>query len=189
MVYKCLPYIVHTHDICLVTRYTLIKMQILKKVQLYMWWIDWSIMLISFQKGRIMYTTNWYTNIRLVIFLNKTYRWLFIRTVVIFNSKDRNEYSVPVCILTLGALEKVSRGCMRKATRMFTMSNKTKYNIQCATWKDKKQVTFIHTNLVHHGGDTTVKRHVKSKKHREDLDAPPIQTDYAKYFSRCEWSQ
>ena len=86
-----------------------------------------------------------------------------IRTMVTSGSKDRNKYSVPLCRLAPGSLDKVSRGCMRKVTRMFTMANKTKYDMQCTTWKDKKQVTFIHKNLVQHGGDTTVKRHVKSK--------------------------
>ena len=67
---------------------------------------------------------------------------------------------------------------MRKATRTYRLS-KGMYNLQCTTWKDKKQVTFLHIHLVTSDGDTTVKRHFKGKRKSVHFDAPPIQPDYA----------
>ena len=114
-------------------------------------------------KGRILYSDNWYTTTRLAKYLYGTYQWLFVGTVVTNESKDRNENSVPFRKLSSGALKKVNRGWMRKATLPVTGNTplygnkKEEYHIQCTTWKDKKQVTFVHTHLVKNDGDTTVK--------------------------------
>ena len=137
-------------------------------------------------KGRILYADNWYTTTRLAKFLYETYRWLFVGTVVTNDSKDRNENSVPFRKLSNGALKKVERGWMRKAILSVIGKRNEKYHVQCTTWKDKKQVTFLHTHLVQHGGDTIVKRHVKGNKQRIDLSAPPIQPDHAKYFNAVD---
>ena len=75
---------------------------------------------------------------------------------------------------------------MRKATRIVKGINNEVFHLQCTTWKDKKQVTFLHTNLVQKDGNTTVKRHVKGKKKRVELNAPPIQVDYATYFNAVD---
>ena len=132
-------------------------------------------------KGRVLYADNWYTTLRLAKHLYEKYCWLFVGTVVPSDSKDRNDNSVPFRRLTPGALDKLDRGWMRKATT--TMAQ---YHIQCTTWKDKKQVTFIHTNLVQNTGDITVKRHVKHKRYRLDIKAPAIQKDYATYFNAVD---
>ena len=98
-------------------------------------------------------------------------------------SKDKNENIIPFRKLSNGALKKLSRGWMRKATTPVKGKNYEKFHLQCTTWKDKKQVIFVHTNLVQNDGDTTVNRHVKGKKQRVDLNAPPTQPDYANYFN------
>ena len=135
-------------------------------------------------KGRILYTDNWYTTLRLAKFLYVKYGWLFVGTVVPSDSKVRNENSIPFRRLTSGALDKIERGWMRKATMMVTGQGKNRtHHIQCTTWKDKKQVTFVHTHLVKPSEETTVKRHVKNKRKRVDIKAPTIQQDYATYFN------
>ena len=75
---------------------------------------------------------------------------------------------------------------MRKDTLPVIGNKKELYYIQCTTWKDKKQVTFLHTHLVKNDGDTTVKRHVKGKRQRIKLNAPPIQPEYVKYFNAVD---
>ena len=59
------------------------------------------------------------TTIPLVKYLYETYGWLFVGTIVPSDSKDSNENSVPFRKLTQGALDKVGRGWMRQATKMF----------------------------------------------------------------------
>ena len=137
-------------------------------------------------KGRILYSDNWYTTTKLAKYLYETYQWLFVGTVVANESKDRNENSVPFRKLSPGTLKKINRGWMRKATLPVIGNKKELYYIQCTTWKDKKQVTFLHTHLVKHDGDTTVKRHVKGKRQRIKLNAPPIQPEYVKYFNAVD---
>ena len=75
---------------------------------------------------------------------------------------------------------------MRKATLPVVGQKKDIYHIQCTTWKDKKRVTFLHSRLVQNDGDTKVKRHVKGKRLRIDLNAPPIQPEYVKYFNAVD---
>ena len=73
-----------------------------------------------------------------------------------------------------------------KATLPGTGNTNEKYHIQCATWKDKKQVTFLHTHLVKNDGDTKVKRHMKGKRQRINLNAPSIQPEYVNYFNAVD---
>ena len=75
---------------------------------------------------------------------------------------------------------------MRKAALPIVGEKRERYYVQCTTWKDKKQVTFLHTHLVQNHGDITIKRHVKDKKQRVSLKAPPTQTDYVNYFNAVD---
>ena len=97
-------------------------------------------------KGRILYMDNWYTTLRLAKHLYETYGWLFVGTVVPSYSKDRNKNSLPFCRLTPGALEKIERGWMRKATRTISGKGNKKFHLQCTTWKDKKGHFFAYTS-------------------------------------------
>ena len=74
---------------------------------------------------------------------------------------------------------------MRKASRTYKGRNGT-YNVQCTTWKDKKQVNFPHTHLVKGDGNTTVRRHAKGQRIRVNFEAPPIQHDYAQYYNAVD---
>ena len=137
-------------------------------------------------KGRILYYDNWYTTTRMSKYLYEIYHWLFVGTMVANKSKDRNENNVPFRNLSPCALKKINRGWTRKETLRVIGNNNEKYHIQCTTWKDKKQVKFVHTNLVNNEGDTTVKRYIKGRMQIIDLNAPSIQPDYAKYFNAVD---
>ena len=65
-------------------------------------------------KGRILYLDKWYTSIGLVRYLYETYCCLFVRTVVVNDSKDRNKNSVPFRRLSAGALKTIDRGRAEK---------------------------------------------------------------------------
>ena len=62
-------------------------------------------------------------------------------------------------------------------------ANNNRYFIQCTTWRDKKQMMFLHTKLVGPSVAHQVKRHVKGKQQRVDLSAPSIQKEYAANFN------
>jgi len=51
--------------------------------------------------------------------------------------------------------------------------------VQVTTWKDRKQVMFVHTHLVNGSGNETTKRYVKGKKIRKEIDCPPVVKDYS----------
>ena len=54
-----------------------------------------------------------------------------------------------------------------------------KYYIQCTTWRDKKQVMFLHAHFVEASKDNTVRRHVREQSQRIEINGPTIQQDYA----------
>ena len=89
-------------------------------------------------KGRILYTDNWYTSIRLGRYLYEKYRWLFVGTVVVSDSKVQQENSLQFCKLSSGIIKNIIRGWMRKATRTYRL-HQGMYNLQCTTWKDKNK--------------------------------------------------
>ena len=84
-------------------------------------------------KGRILYTDNWYTTLRLAKFLYAKYGWLFLGTVVPSDSKVRNENSMPFFRLTSGAVDKIERDWMRKAAMKVSSRGTKTHHIQCTT--------------------------------------------------------
>ena len=60
------------------------------------------------------------------------------------------------------------------------------YYIQCSTWRDKKQVMFIHTKAVGRTEAGDVLRHVKGKSKRVSLKAPNVQKIYANNFNAVD---
>jgi len=81
----------------------------------------------------------------------------------------------------------VPRGWYREAVvEIKTKRNRRRYFIQCTTWRDKKQVMFLHTHLVGPSSGYSVRRHVKVKSKRVKLSAPRIQADCAKHFNAVD---
>ena len=79
---------------------------------------------LTASRGRVLYTDNWYTSMKLAKHFFEKYGWTICGTV-------------PFLKLSGGALM-VERGWFREAViKMKTPSGKT-YYIQCTTWRDKK---------------------------------------------------
>ena len=89
---------------------------------------------------------------------------------------------MPFLKLSNGALLKVGRGWFRSAT--YGLKHQAlKYHIQCTTWRDKKQVMFLHSYLVRPSKDGVVLRHVHGAVERLPIKGPSVQKDYAQYYS------
>ena len=132
------------------------------------------------QAGRILFTDNWYTSIALAKHLFFEYKWLFVGTITPTDKKCRVDYDIPFLKLSKGALSNISRGWSRRATIEIAKGS-SKALVQCTTWKDKKQVMFLHTNCVEPTTDrTTTKRYVKGRREKEVIQCPPVQQDYTK---------
>ena len=137
-------------------------------------------------RGRVLYTDNWYTSVDLAKMLFEKYGWHFCGTITPTDKKSRANEDVPFLKLSNGALRDVERGWFREAVLEKKTPTGKRYCIQCSTWRDKKQVMFLHTNLVGATESVTVKRHVKNKKQRVTLQAPQSQHDYAKHFNAVD---
>jgi len=67
------------------------------------------------------------------------------------------------------ALDTVVRGWSRRATTSIKGKQGRKGMTQVTTWKDRKQVMFVHTHLV---GSDEKKSYVKGQKERIEIDCP-----------------
>ena len=138
---------------------------------------------ITSAKGRTLYTDNWYTSIDLAKHLYEKYGWTVVGTITPTAKLDRKAHDVPFVKLSNGAMFEVERGWFREATLKIKTNNNRYYYIQCTTWRDKKQVMFIHTHVVGRSVGGEVMRYVKGRKRRVKLAAPRVQNDYATYYN------
>ena len=141
---------------------------------------------LSMQRGRILYTDNWYTSIALAKHLYESYSWTIVGTISPTEKKDRTDHDVPFLKLSNGALIQVERGWYREATLKVKAKSGRVYYVQCTTWRDKKQVMFVHTNVVGPSSGLTVMRHLKGKKRRVELKGTNAQRDYSKHFNAVD---
>ena len=58
--------------------------------------------------------------------------------------------------------------------------------IQCTTWRDKKQVCFLHSGEIGRSNGLSVLRHVKGKQMRVRINGPRAQAEYATYFNAVD---
>ena len=101
------------------------------------------------------------------------------------DKKSRQDEDVPLLKLSKGALNSVERGWFREAVIKMTDGRKT-YYIQCSTWRDKKQVTFLHTTAVGNSRGNSVRRHSKGRQGRIKIAAPQAQETYAENYSAVD---
>lgn len=130
-----------------------------------------------------MYTDNWYTSVPLARHILKNYGWLFAGTVKLTEKKARVDYDITFHKLSMKALEMVPRGWSRRGTVEVDGVDRRKAKIQFTTWKDRKQVAFIHTHLVRPIGDNTALRYVKWQQGRIDT----MSKCRERLFSFHEW--
>jgi len=137
-------------------------------------------------RGRVLYTDNWYTSVDLAKHLYEKYGWTIVGTMSATDKKERKDHDIPFLKLSNGALMSVKRGWFREATLEMKTRNGRRYVIKCTTWRDKKQVTFLHTHVVGPSVGYTVKRHVKGKSRRVELKGPRVQNDYINHFNAID---
>ena len=61
-----------------------------------------------------------------------------------------------------------------------------KYYLQCTTWRGKKQVVFLHRNLVEHSKDNISLRQLREGTQRIAVKGPTIQKYSTPYYSTVD---
>ena len=64
--------------------------------------------------------------------------------------------------------------------------DRTPYYLQCTTWKDKKQVSFLSNNKVGRSDGMTVQRRIRGKRTRDTVAAPRAQADYVANYNAVD---
>ena len=98
---------------------------------------------LAAQRGRVLFTDNWYTTIRLAIHLFTMYGWFFTGTTTTTDKKQQEDHDFPFLKLSKGALKELPRGWFREAVLELKTKTRKAYCIQATVWQDKKQVNFI----------------------------------------------
>ena len=61
---------------------------------------------------------------------------------------SKKDEDVPFTKLSKGELQTIPPGQFREVVLEQSMKTKKKYYIQCSSWKDRKQIMFIHTTCI-----------------------------------------
>ena len=137
-------------------------------------------------RGRVLYTDNYYTSIKLAKHMFEQYGWTMIGTFVPSEKKHREKEDFPFLKLSNGARNSVARGWFREAVLELKSPTGTTYYIQATTWRDKKQVCFVSTSNVGFSNGLSVRRHVRGKREREVIDGVRAQLEYVKWYNAVD---
>jgi hypothetical protein len=138
------------------------------------------------QKGRILYTDNYYTSVKLARYFFEEFGWTITGTYAPTDKKSRSDEDFPFLRLSRGARDSVKRGWFREAVLELKTPSGKKYYIQATTWRDKKQVCFLSSNEVGFSDGMSVKRHTKKRAQRDTIEAPRAQQDYSRFFNAVD---
>jgi hypothetical protein len=108
-------------------------------------------------RGRSLYTDNYYASMKLAKHLFENYRWTMVGTIVPTDKKTREDHDIPFLKLSNGARNGLERGWFHEAC-LKLHAGRTSYYVQCTSWKDKRQVSFLSTNKVGQSEGMSVQR-------------------------------
>jgi hypothetical protein len=103
---------------------------------------------IGASKGRILYRDNFYTSLGVMTYLYLAFNMLLVRMYKLTKKNLRTADDFPFHKISDSALKRVPRGWKRQATQRVMSDNQHIFTVQATSWKDRKQVGFLHNNLV-----------------------------------------
>ncbi len=137
-------------------------------------------------RGRVLYADNWYASLSLAKDLYENFGWTMLGTITPTEKKKRTSEDIPFIKLSNGGLNDVTRGWFREAVLKVHTKRNEHYFIQTSTWKDRKQVMFLHTHVVGRSDGFSVKRNIKGNKNRVTFKSTRSQAKYVKYFNAVD---
>jgi hypothetical protein len=129
---------------------------------------------------------NWYTTMDLAYKLYNKYGYRFCGTMVPTEKVSRQDRDVPFHKLSRGAKDSVERGWFREAAIELKTDTGRIFYAQCTTWKDRKQVMFVHTTDIGASSGHFVRRSIRGVHGRTTLKAPLAQQNYAENLNAVD---
>jgi hypothetical protein len=123
--------------------------------------------------------------VKLAKHLFEKYRWTMVGTIVPTDKKTCEDHDIPFLKLSKGARNGLERGWFCEACVKLS-ADRTPYYLQCTTWKDKKQISFLSNNKVGRSDGMTVQRRVRGKHMRDTITAPRAQADYVSNYNAID---
>jgi hypothetical protein len=108
---------------------------------------------------------------------------LLVGTYKLTKRKSRTADNFPFHKIFNLAMKRVPRGWKRQATQRVLSDNQHIFTVQATSWKDRKQVGFLHNNLVQPTKDYFVKGYVKNKGHHVSICSHEIVLDYSMHMN------
>ena len=100
--------------------------------------------ILTHQQGLVLYTDNYYTSVKLAKLMFEKYGWTIVGTILPTDKKSREDEDIPFLKLSNGVRLGVKRGWFREAVLKLKTTTGKSYYLQYTTWRDKKQVCFLH---------------------------------------------
>jgi len=86
------------------------------------------------QRGRVLYTDNYYTSVKLAKESFEKYGWTIVGTISPTDKKSREDEDIPFIKLSNGARLGVEHGWLCEAVIQLKSPSGKTYYIQCTTW-------------------------------------------------------
>jgi hypothetical protein len=137
-------------------------------------------------RGRVLFTDNYYTSIKLSKHMFEQYGWTTVGTIVPTDKKHRENDDFPFLKLSNGARSSIERGWFREAVIKILSPRGTVYYIQATTWRDKKQVCFLSNSEIGFSDGFLVRRHRREKKERDIIVGVRAQSEYVKCYNAVD---
>ena len=134
-------------------------------------------------RGRVLYTDNYYTSIKLAKHMFEQYGWTMTGTYVPPEKKHQEKEDFPFLKLSSRACNLVARGWFREAVLKLKLSTGTTYYIQATIWRD---MCIVSISNVGFSNRLSVRRHVREKREREVIDGVRAQLEYAKWYNAVD---
>ena len=111
----------------------------------------------------MLYTDNYYTSVKLAKHVFEKYSWTIVGTIFPIDKKSREDEDLPFIKLWNGSHIGVERRWFREAVIQLKSPTGKAYYVLCTTWRDKKQVCFLHNCDVRTSIGLSLMRHVNGK--------------------------
>ena len=92
---------------------------------------------LTHQWGRVLYTENYYTSVKLEKLMFEKYGWTIVGTISPTDKKSREDEDIPFLKLSNGVRLGVKRGWFREAVLKLKTRTGKSYYLQGTTWRDK----------------------------------------------------
>ncbi len=138
--------------------------------------------------GCVVYTDHWYTKVPLTCQLYEKYGMFFYGMLNLIEKKACQDLDPPFLKLSRGAFDMLQQGWFCEAAVELATTYRRLVRIQQTVWKDKKHVSFLHTNNIGPNSGHFVLQSTHGAAGWKTFPVPNAQVNYARHYNAVDWN-